>query len=144
MSRGGRVLASLLLALFLGCGGSIPSPPTGPHVDEEATAVPYPPPPGKVEVVPEPPKEMKKPVWIDGEWQWRGRRWVWQVGAWQELNPGSYYAPATAVRLADGTLVYFTGKWKPRSKTPPPPPPSATAVPAAGPPASLTAPATPR
>ena len=107
--RGLWLGAALALA---GCGGGIPTPVTGPHVGEEAMVIPYPPPPAKVEVVPPAPKELKRPVWVDGEWQWRGRRWVWQPGQWQEQVAGFYYAPSTAVRLADGTLVLFTGKWK--------------------------------
>ena len=85
-------------------------PPSGPHTaDEPAIAVPYPPPPARVEIVP--PGGADKAVWIDGEWQWRSRRWVWLPGRWEVPYPGAYYAPATTVRRADGALVWFAGAW---------------------------------
>jgi hypothetical protein len=105
------------LALVLpACGSSVPVPKTGPHTNEEPVLVPYPPPPARVEVIPSPPKDLKNPVWVDGEWQWKGRRWVWQAGQWELPYPDGYYAPPATVRLADGTLVYYSGDWKAASK----------------------------
>ena len=105
--------AAALAALALtACGSSLPVPRSGPHVDEEPVIIPYPPPPARVEVVPPPPAGVKGAVWIDGEWLWKGQRWVWQAGQWQTPYPGGYYAPPATLRLADGTLVYFTGAWK--------------------------------
>jgi len=107
------LLAALALALALpACGHSIPTPPTGPHsADDPALVVPYPPPPARVEISPVPPAELKGAVWVDGEWQWRGRRWVWLPGRWEVPYPGAYFAPAIAVRRADGDLVWFAGVW---------------------------------
>lgn len=103
---------TLLLALVLvACGGSLPAPKGGPHIGDEPVLVPAPPPPGKVQVVPPPPTTMKKPVWIDGEWDWTGRRWQWRDGRWEEPQ-GEYWAAAITVRLADGTLAHFKGRWK--------------------------------
>ncbi|MEO7331583.1 MAG: hypothetical protein ABI193_23615, partial [Minicystis sp.] len=65
-----------------------------------------------VEVVPPAPKEILNAVWIDGEWQWKGRRWVWSAGQWQAPLVDGYYAPPTAVRFEDGTLEYYAGTWK--------------------------------
>ena len=78
--------------------------------------MPYPPPPARVEAIPSPPKDMKDPVWVDGEWQWRGRRWVWQPGQWELPYRDGYYAPPATVRLSDGSLVYYAGDWKAASK----------------------------
>jgi len=97
----------------VGCGGSVlPLPTIGPHYGEEPVIIPYPPPPARVEVVPPKPPEPKRAVWVDGEWQWKGRRWIWQGGQWQEPIADGYYAPAATLRLADGTLAYFPGTWK--------------------------------
>lgn len=106
-------LAALLTLLTLtACGGSLPVPVTGPHGSEDpAVVVPFPPPPAHVEVVPPAPEGLKGAVWVDGEWQWRGRRWVWLAGRWEEPYPGAYFAPSTTVRRADGELVWFAGVW---------------------------------
>lgn len=109
-----RLFPGLALALAFslsGCSSGLPVPPRGPHTSDEAMVVPYPPPPARVEVVPPPPPELAGAVWVDGEWQWRGRRWVWQRGLWEVPYPGSYYAPSATVRLADGRLMWFAGRW---------------------------------
>jgi hypothetical protein len=107
-----RIKAWALALALSACGGALPVPPTGPHgPDDLAVIVPYPPPPARVEILQPSPPELKNPVWIDGEWQWRGRRWDWLPGRWEEPYPGAYYAPATTVRRADGALVWFAGVW---------------------------------
>lgn len=107
---------TVVLALSLlssGCGSAIASPKLGPHYREEPLIVPYPPPPARVETIPRMPREMKqKAVWIDGEWQWKGRRWIWQEGRWELPYPDGYFAPATTLRISDGTLYYYQGEWK--------------------------------
>ncbi len=101
----------LLFALLVGCGSSLPLPPTGPHLpDEPAVVVPYPPPPARVEII-APPQGPNQVVWVDGEWQWKSRRWAWLPGRWEPARQGGYYAPATTVRRADGSLVWFAGVW---------------------------------
>ncbi|EYF04007.1 Hypothetical protein CAP_4881 [Chondromyces apiculatus DSM 436] len=107
--------AVLILCALLSpaaCGNEIPTPQLGRHTENDPFAiVPYPPPPAHVEVVPLPPEGIDDPVWIDGEWQWHNRRWVWVAGRWEEPFPGAYYAPATTVRRPDGGLVWFGGLW---------------------------------
>ncbi len=97
---------------LLGCGSAVPGPKLGPHYKEEPVIVPYPPPPARAEVVPSPPPEMRHPVWIDGEWQWKASRWIWQPGRWELPVPRGYYAPPTTLRVADGTLYFYQGTWK--------------------------------
>ena len=107
-------ISSIALYVLLStpsCSKSLPVPTTGSHAGDEPTVVPYPPPPARVEVVPPPPPALKGAVWIDGEWQWKGRRWVWQRGQWEVPYPGAYYAPSATVRLSDGTLAWFGGAW---------------------------------
>jgi hypothetical protein len=79
---------------------------------EKSLVVPYGPPPGKVEIIPDRPAEMKHPVWIDGQWLWTGRRWTWKDGGWEEERWRSYYAPPKTVRTFDGTLRHYPGIWK--------------------------------
>ncbi len=109
-----RVVFMAILAVFAiaACGPALPPPRTGPHTGDEPITVPTSPPPGKVEIVPPKPATMKDPVWVDGQWDWNGRRWTWKEGGWIDQEPGSYYAPPATLRLADGTLAYFRGVWK--------------------------------
>lgn len=101
------ILASSLTA----CGGSaLPTPTIGPHEGDELTVVPYPPPPARVEIVPERPRDQRA-VWIDGEWTFQAHRWSWQSGRWELPPPSAHYAPGATVRLSDGTLVWFAGTW---------------------------------
>lgn len=113
--RAPRVLALLALLAPLSlaaCGYTLPTPPRGPHTaDDPAVLIPYPPPPARVEIIPLPPEGLSGAVWLDGEWQWRGRRWVWLPGRWEVPFPGAYYALATAVRRATGDLIWFAGAW---------------------------------
>jgi hypothetical protein len=113
MSPRALVFPCATLLGLLGCASSIPVPETGSHTrDEQTIAIPYPPPPARVEVVPAMPKDIPGAVWVDGEWQWKGRRWVWSPGQWQAPLLGGYYAPPTVVRFEDGTLEYYAGTWK--------------------------------
>jgi hypothetical protein len=105
-----RLAAALTIPWALvACGHALPTPPTGPHVNEEPVEVPYPPPAARVDVIPLSPLDMKHPVWIDGQWLWRGRRWVWEAGQWADLGPGQFYARPTVQYVADGRLMWFPG-----------------------------------
>jgi hypothetical protein len=98
-----RWLPLLGLALVGACHREpLPRPPTGPQgprppgapCDFEAE---YPPPPAQIEVVertgvPEDPAC----AWIDGHWQWEGRRWTWIAGGWFIAPRGCHFAGATA------------------------------------------------
>jgi hypothetical protein len=106
-------LAVLGMVLSLvACSSSLPAPRTGPHTDEKPATVPYPPPPGEVEVIPPRPPAFKHPVWVDGEQQWNGRRWAWKDGGWRDQASDEYFAPPTTERASDGTLVHYPGIWK--------------------------------
>jgi hypothetical protein len=111
-----KLIVPLSLVLLASCTPALPVPRVGPHVGEVPTIVPFPPPPAQPEVIPARPKE-KGSVWVDGEWQWKGRRWVWQRGSWQVPYPGSYWAPGVTIRQQDGSLAYFQGGWRTRNST---------------------------
>jgi hypothetical protein len=116
--------ASLLLALA--CGSQLPAPPTGAHQGSGANPgmiVNHPPPPARIECVPEQPSA--ECVWVDGSWRWAGRRWEWVPGAWVEPPMGCYYAPAYAEWLSGGVtdngerrdqLFYFPPAWYPSTQ----------------------------
>lgn len=124
LASASRALARPLVALALIASPLACSTPPlrvpryGPHVGDEATAVPYPPPPALVTVVPEPPPgDRGEHVWLDGEWRWKSARWAWVPGRWERPPaPAAYWAPAVTARLGDGSLVHFVGRWHlPRS-----------------------------
>ena len=43
-----------------------------------------PPPAARIEVVPAPPPERERFVWVGGHWQWNGRDYVWEPGRYVE------------------------------------------------------------
>jgi hypothetical protein len=97
-------------ALACACGGSLPRPPLARHPTSALAKVPYPPPPARVEFVPEAPRADA--VWIDGEWLWQGRQWAWKYGRWVVPPPGALFAPWTTVRDRDATLYFAAGTWR--------------------------------
>lgn len=113
--RPGRALTAVLAALLVACssGPSVPEPARGPHTGEDPVPVPFPPPPARPDVVGAPPAEAIDPVWIDGQWMWQGRQWVWEPGQWWERPADQVYAAPAIVRLADGSLAWFEGHWRP-------------------------------
>ena len=105
-----RAIASSLI-LEASCGLSrLPRPPYTAHASAELVAIPYPPPPARVEVIPSTPEETA--VWVDGEWSWSGRRWNWRRGRWVIPPHGAAFAPWQAVRGAKGNLYIAPGIWK--------------------------------
>ena len=120
-------LLALLAVSLLACGGGLPEPRYTKHDGETPQVVPSMPPPGKVEIVPPRPATLKHPVWIDGEWEWTGRRWTWKepgkdpgkAPGWVDAPPDAAYALPLTLRLPDGRLVHFPGGWK-KDKPPPP------------------------
>lgn len=100
---------------------------------ERSVTVPYPPPPGKVEIILDRPRNLKHPVWVDGQWLWMGRRWTWKDGGWEENREGEYYAPPKTARIWDGTLVHYPGLWKKDASASSPAAPSPAASSSAAP-----------
>ena len=72
--------------------------------------VPYPPPAAAAEVVPAQP--ASDAVWVDGQWAWRDRYYVWQRGGWVRPPQGAYYATWAKYYAADGTLYFAGGGWR--------------------------------
>ncbi len=109
--RGSALLCS---ACFFACGSStLPEPEVGPHPADEYIEVPYPPPAAAAEVVP--PSPQSDAVWVDGQWIWRGRYYVWQRGGWLIPPAGAYFAPWRKYYTKDGTLYFADGTWRRKS-----------------------------
>jgi hypothetical protein len=95
--------------LAFACGSTLRTPPAGQHPENaRQVVVEYPPPPARVERVPADPGDAC--VWVDGYWEWLGRRWEWQIGNWVVPPPGCQYAaPRLAwIDSARGGVLYFT------------------------------------
>lgn len=98
-------------AIAVACGSPrVPAPPITGHPTSALVTVDYPPPPARVEWVPERPEP--RAVWIDGEWLWRSGRWSWLTGRWVIPPSGGRYAPWTTVRDKSGTLYLAAGAWR--------------------------------
>lgn len=78
-------------------------------------AVPYSPPPARIEVIPE--SADGRAVWLDGEWTWSGRRWAWRRGRWVIPPQEAAFAPWQVVRDDKGRLFLAPGSWR-SSKSP--------------------------
>src|SRR5262249_15342814 len=99
---------------FIACGVSrLPTPAYSQQQTNAYTEVPYPPPPARVELVPERP-ENEGAVWIDGEWTWEGKHWAWKRGRWVVPPPGATFSPWTTTRDATGVLYLAEGTWRDR------------------------------
>jgi hypothetical protein len=104
--------ASLAVAVAgLACGAQrLPAPAYVGHPSGALVQVPYPPPPARVEFVPDAPDDDA--VWVDGEWVWQGRRYAWKPGRWVRAPANASFAPWTSVRDEMGTLYLAEGAWR--------------------------------
>ncbi len=124
MSPAAPWVSPVLLLALAGCSGPLlPEPAREPpcvaapcraaHEGEVPVLVPFPPLPAKVDVIAAPPDDMADPVWVDGQWAWRGRGWIWEPGKWLARPRAQYWAGPAIVRRADGQLVWFAGAFRP-------------------------------
>jgi hypothetical protein len=94
----------------LACGGPLPHPPFAPQLTDALVIVASPPPPGRVERVPDRPSGAD--AWVEGEWIQHAGRWSWLLGRWVKTPNGARYSPWVVVRAADGTTYYAPSAWK--------------------------------
>jgi hypothetical protein len=99
-------------ALLTACAGHLPHPPYVAQPTSALVEVSRPPPPARVEAVPERPHAGA--VWLDGEWYWRRGRWAWLIGRWVDPPPEAAFSPWVFVRGPDGSLYYAPGTWRDR------------------------------
>jgi hypothetical protein len=114
--RAGALRVVLLFALLPACSSSLPRPPAGLVPTSDMIEVPYPPPPGRVEIIP--PKKTAGQVWIDGQWEWDGNGWKWREGAWSTPPPNAYFTPWMTKRRADGQLLFARAEWRDKAGRP--------------------------
>jgi hypothetical protein len=108
--------------LVAACGGRIPRPPFAPQPTSALVEVGEPPPPARVEVLPDRPASTA--VWLDGEWLWRRGRWAWLSGRWCTPPESASFSPWVFERGGDGRLWYAPGVWRNAAGTPVDPPPA--------------------
>ena len=101
--------AAALMAGALSCRAKLPTPRYSAQPTSALVAVPYPPPPARVEIVPDRPQDGA--VWVDGEWSWDGRRWGWKLGRWVAPPPSATFSPWTTVRGRGGCSI-AAGAWR--------------------------------
>jgi hypothetical protein len=99
----------------------VPTPKLGTHPPDAYVEVPYPPPAAAAEIVSAQPNAGA--VWVDGQWSWRGRYYVWQRGGWVMPPRGAQFARWNRFYGKDGTLYFAEGTWRTsRGQRLPPPP----------------------
>jgi hypothetical protein len=104
-------MAAGIAGALAACGSArLRAPPYVRQPTEALQEAAYPPPPARVEFVPEEPS--RGAVWIDGEWTWQGQRWAWKAGRWVAPPPDAAYSPSTTVRDSLGNLLVAEGKWR--------------------------------
>jgi hypothetical protein len=112
---------ALSLNLMPACGSALPKPELGPHPPDAYVVVPYPPPAAIVEIVPDQPDSAA--VWVDGQWSWRGRYFVWQRGGWVVPPKDAYFSRWAKRYGKDGTLYFADATWRSSAGRRLPPPP---------------------
>lgn len=99
-----------ILGLLIGCANSVQMPQTARHPSSAFVEVPYPPPAGLAELVPQRPTGADL-VWLDGEWLYQGEGYVWRRGGWVPAPPRGRYAAGSTRYLSDGRLQLAPGSW---------------------------------
>jgi len=129
------LLAIAMPLLLFACGATLPAPAPAEHPLSAYVEVPYPPPAALAETIPPRPAGLNV-VWIDGEWRYHGRGYVWRRGGWVAPPPGSRFGAWRSWYRRDGRLMLAPGTWydahHERLRTP------AAVVPAFTPPNEIT------
>jgi hypothetical protein len=58
-----------------------------------------------------PPAPNDEAVWVDGEWAFQGKVYVWQRGGWTIAPVGARHAPWRFVFARDARLLLAPGTW---------------------------------
>jgi hypothetical protein len=105
-----RTLVGSWSLVLVSCGGSLPVPEVTQHPLSAYAEVPYPPPAALAETVPLPP-DGTDVVWVDGEWVFHGKSFVWRRGGWVQQPAGGRYARWRVFYRRDGRLMMAQGGW---------------------------------
>ncbi len=95
-----------VVGLVGGCASSLPTPARSAHRDTDFGDVPFPPPAIRGDKIPKRPSTAS--VWLDGEWRWQGRRWIWVSGSWVTPPAGARFA-RWDMRRTGTSLTYAPG-----------------------------------
>jgi len=103
-------MASTRFRSFLALGAVLALTLAGPALARppEVIIVPQAPPPMVVEARPHRPGPHA--AWIDGHWEWTGRRYVWVGGYW-EMRPRGHWAPGQWQPVRGG-WAWAPGRWR--------------------------------
>jgi hypothetical protein len=101
---------ALACLLWCGCSHGLEHPRYVAQPQTALVEVDQPPPPGRVEDIPDRPTRTS--AWVDGEWEWQRGRWNWRPGQWVEPPAGAAFSPWVFVRAPDGRLWYAAGVWR--------------------------------
>jgi len=99
-----------LFGAMSSCAGRLPEPQALDQPGSAFQAVPYPPPPGKVEYVPARPSS--RALWTSGQWRWTGGEWIWEHGGWFDVPDGIRFARWATKRDATGILLFAPSSWR--------------------------------
>lgn len=102
----------LLVYAAMGCATQLPKPELLPSAADSYVEVPYPPPAAAAEIVPARPTPAA--VWVDGQWSWRGRYFVWQRGGWVVPPKNAYFSRWSKRYGKDGALYFAEPTWRTR------------------------------
>jgi hypothetical protein len=96
--------------LLIACGRA---PEAQRPVAEEFVEVDYPPPPAQIEEREEKLAGRPDCTWLDGHYEWRGRRWQWVAGGFVVAPAGCSYAPGLSSwsRPPTPRLYYTPPRW---------------------------------
>lgn len=107
-------MAFVLSLNSIACGSTLPSPDSATHAKSAYVDVPYPPPAALAEVVPEAPARTGL-VWVDGDWSFRGKSYVWKRGGWFSIRSYIRYAPSVVQYEMDGRVLFAPSTWYDRN-----------------------------
>jgi hypothetical protein len=107
---GPAVTLGFALGFLCACDKDLPRPRYIQQKTSALASVGYPPPPARVEFIPQKPRADA--VWLDGEWMWSGSKWAWLSGRWVVAPKGASFAPWTTVRDEQGIVYFANGAWQ--------------------------------
>jgi hypothetical protein len=111
LGRVGFFTWSLGITVLAGCSGALPRPPATQVEASDYVPVPFAPRVPPVEFIP--PSPSKNAVWVDGSWEWSGRRYGWRYGSWVIPPANARHARWVVVRREeDGQLFFAPSDWK--------------------------------
>ena len=70
-------------------------------------------PPARKRVIVKPAKPNHKVLWVDGNWHWDGKGYVWKNGRWVNVRKNQKWVPGHWKKSPRGH-IWIDGRWKRR------------------------------